>query len=54
MILNDEQLWQEAKQWFSDSNYDVNAMVMLGAVTKERIIAMYLKEHGRDKNEADK
>lgn len=40
-----EKLYPKAKQWFGDGEVDVNLMVSSGAITKEQIIKMYIKEN---------
>lgn len=38
-------LLPKAKQWFGQGEVDVDLMIGMGAVTKDQIIKMYIKEN---------
>ncbi|MCU5025323.1 hypothetical protein ACTFRD_30475 [Bacillus cereus group sp. MYBK249-1] len=40
-----EKLWEKAKYWFGDGEVDVDLMVRMDVITKERVIEMYLAEN---------
>ena len=43
--LKYEELWEKAKEWFGDGEADVELMVRMDVITKERVIEMYLAEN---------